>query len=120
MKIQQDRGATRDGIMFALPTVGFSVKIHTVEPILAPKTAMNYESAQTTPMPVSYTVEEHRKYLLPSEVELLMAHARKPPRHGHRDATMILIAYRHGLRASEVVGLEWHQIELDQGRLHVR
>jgi integrase len=33
---------------------------------------------------------------------------------------MILMAYRHGLRASEVVGLEWHQIELDQGRLHVR
>ena len=33
---------------------------------------------------------------------------------------MILVAYRHGLRASEVCGLEWHQIELDQGRLHVR
>jgi type 1 fimbriae regulatory protein FimE len=33
---------------------------------------------------------------------------------------MILMAYRHGLRASEVCGLEWHQVELDQGRLHVR
>jgi integrase len=33
---------------------------------------------------------------------------------------MILKAYRHGLRACEVVGLEWHQVELDQGRLHVR
>jgi type 1 fimbriae regulatory protein FimE len=33
---------------------------------------------------------------------------------------MILITYRHGLRACEVVGLEWHQVELDQGRLHVR
>ena len=33
---------------------------------------------------------------------------------------MILVAYRHGLRASEVCGLEWHQVELDQGRLHVR
>jgi integrase len=33
---------------------------------------------------------------------------------------MIPVAYRHGLRASEVCGLEWQQIELDQGRLHVR
>jgi integrase len=72
------------------------------------------------PIPVSYTVGEHRKYLLPQEVERLMAHARKHSRHGHRDATMLLIAYRHGLRASEVCGLEWHQVELDQGRLHVR
>ena len=33
---------------------------------------------------------------------------------------MILVAYRHGLRASEVCDLQWHQVELDQGRMHVR
>ena len=33
---------------------------------------------------------------------------------------MILLTYRHGLRASEVCGLRWDQIELDSGRLHVR
>src|SRR5262249_10190900 len=33
---------------------------------------------------------------------------------------MILVAYRHGLRASEVCDLQWHQIELDHGRMHVR
>jgi type 1 fimbriae regulatory protein FimB/type 1 fimbriae regulatory protein FimE len=33
---------------------------------------------------------------------------------------MVLVAYRHGLRASEVCDLQWHQIELDAGRLHVR
>ncbi len=33
---------------------------------------------------------------------------------------MILVAYRHGLRASEVCGLRWDQIELNSGRLHVR
>jgi type 1 fimbriae regulatory protein FimB/type 1 fimbriae regulatory protein FimE len=44
--------------------------------------------------------------------------ARKHSR-GHRDATMILVAYRHGLRASEVCDLQWHQIELSEGRLHV-
>jgi type 1 fimbriae regulatory protein FimB/type 1 fimbriae regulatory protein FimE len=46
--------------------------------------------------------------------------ARKRSRYGHRDATMILVAYRHGLRASELCGLEWHQVELDAGRMHVR
>src|SRR5258705_11612338 len=49
-----------------------------------------------------------------------MAAARKFTRYGHRDATMILIAYRHGLRASEVCDLQWHQVELAAGRLHVR
>jgi Phage integrase family len=49
-----------------------------------------------------------------------MAAARKSSRYGHRDATMILIAYRHGLRASEVCDLQWHQVELAAGRLHVR
>jgi len=61
-----------------------------------------------------------RFYLTEREVERLMDTARKVSRRGHRDATMILVAYRHGLRASEVCGLRWHQIELDQGRLHVR
>ena len=46
--------------------------------------------------------------------------ARKRSRYGHRDATMILIAYRHGLRASEVCGLRSNQIDLNSGRLHVR
>jgi type 1 fimbriae regulatory protein FimB/type 1 fimbriae regulatory protein FimE len=49
-----------------------------------------------------------------------MAIARKASRYGHRDATMILIAYRHGLRASELCDLQWHQVELTAGRLHVR
>ena len=45
--------------------------------------------------------------------------ARKHSRHGHRDATMVLVAYRHGLRASETCDLQWHQIELAEGRMHV-
>src|SRR5262249_18508541 len=51
--------------------------------------------------------------------ERLMECARKHGRYGHRDATMILVAYRHGLRASEVCDLQWQQIELSEGRLHV-
>ena len=33
---------------------------------------------------------------------------------------MILVAYRHGLRVSELVDLRWDQIDFDQRRLHVR
>jgi integrase len=72
----------------------------------------------STPNTENFTVK--RRYLTEREVERLMDTARKIGRHGHRDATMILVAYRHGFRASEVCSLEWHQIELDQGRLHVR
>jgi integrase len=51
-----------------------------------------------------------REYLTEAEVERLMKV--KDNRHGQRDATMILIAYRHGLRAAEVVDLRWDQVDL--------
>ena len=41
-------------------------------------------------------------------------------RHGHRDATMILVAYRHGLRVSELVDLRWDQVDFRAATLHVR
>ena len=60
-----------------------------------------------------------REYLTPAEVEMLMATARKRSRYGHRDATMILIAYRHGLRVSELCRLEWSQVDFASVLLHV-
>ena len=60
-----------------------------------------------------------REYLTSNEIEALMAAAKKSGRHGQRDATVILIAYRHGLRVSELVALRWDQIDLKQGTLHV-
>ena len=44
----------------------------------------------------------------------------KGNRWGHRDATMVLIAFRHGLRAAELVELRWDQIDLEHAILHVR
>jgi integrase len=69
---------------------------------------------------VNTSVTRTRNYLTGAEVDRLIAAARKVSRYGHRDATMILIAYRHGLRASEVCDLQSHQVELASGRLHVR
>jgi type 1 fimbriae regulatory protein FimB/type 1 fimbriae regulatory protein FimE len=58
-------------------------------------------------------------YLRDREVDLLMEAARQH-RWGHRDATAILVAYQHGLRASELVALRWCDIDLTTGRLRIR
>ena len=60
---------------------------------------MKSTSKKRTPSTVNLTVK--RRYLTQREIERLMDCARKHGRYGHRDATMILVAYRHGLRASE-------------------
>src|SRR2546427_627812 len=60
-----------------------------------------------------------REHLTPEEVDRLVAAAGRIGRHGHRDRTLILLAYRHGLRVSELVALRWEQVDLTQGLLHV-
>jgi integrase len=60
-----------------------------------------------------------REYLTPAEVETLIAAARKRGRYGQRDATMILIAFRHGLRVGELCSLSRDQVDFGQGLLHV-
>lgn len=61
-----------------------------------------------------------REYLTGAEVEQLMAVACKRGRYGHRDATMILLAYRHGLRVAELCTLRWDQLDLEGGFVHVQ
>jgi type 1 fimbriae regulatory protein FimB/type 1 fimbriae regulatory protein FimE len=61
-----------------------------------------------------------REYLTPAEIEKLMKAARDG-RWGLRDATLIIVAYRHGLRAKEACELEWSQVEFGRSAsLHVR
>jgi integrase len=60
-----------------------------------------------------------REHLTEREVERLIE-AMKGNRWGHRDATMVFLAYRHGLRAAELVDLRWEQIDLEHALLHVR
>ena len=81
-----------------------------------------------TPLTVNRTVTPKRppnadlrtrEYLTESEVERL-TNAAKRNRWGHRDATMVLVAYKHGLRASELVDLRWEQVDFRAATLHVR
>jgi type 1 fimbriae regulatory protein FimB/type 1 fimbriae regulatory protein FimE len=60
-----------------------------------------------------------REYLTEAEVEKLM-NAAKGNRYGHRDTTMVLVAYRHGLRVAELVDLRWDQVEFKTATVHVR
>jgi type 1 fimbriae regulatory protein FimB/type 1 fimbriae regulatory protein FimE len=60
-----------------------------------------------------------REHLTEREVEMLIETA-KTNRWGHRDAAMILMAFRHGLRASELCELQWSDVEFETGSLHLR
>ena len=77
------------------------------------------ESRTVTPVRRPNAEIRPREHLTEREVEALIA-AAKGNRWGQRDATMLLIAFRHGLRASEVCGLQWSDIEFETATLHLR
>lgn len=60
-----------------------------------------------------------REHLLPDEVDTLIQAAGNVGRHRLRDRVLILTAYRHGLRVSELVALKWDQIDLKRAQMHV-
>jgi integrase len=60
-----------------------------------------------------------RDYLRPNEVEAMVQAARKSGRHPVRDAVIILMMFRHGLRTAELIALRWHQVDLKAGYLDV-
>ena len=60
-----------------------------------------------------------REYLTDSEINRLMK-AASNNRYGHRDATMVLVCYRHGFRAAELVDLQWSQVDFNAATLAVR
>ena len=60
-----------------------------------------------------------REHLTEREVEKLMEAAKKN-RQGQRDGTMILICFRHGLRASELCEFQWSDLEFETATLHLR
>jgi type 1 fimbriae regulatory protein FimE len=60
-----------------------------------------------------------REYLTPAEVEKLLQASSQVGRHGARDRTLILLAYRHALRVSELVTMRWEQIDFKTGLVQV-
>ena len=60
-----------------------------------------------------------REHLTEAEVEKLIGAARGN-RNGQRDAAMILMTFRHGLRASEVCELQWSDVQFDSGTIYIR
>jgi integrase len=72
-----------------------------------------------TPKRVCNSELRTREYLTPDEVDRLLT-AAKGNRWGHRDATIVLVGYRHGLRAAELVDLRWDQVDFKTATLHVR
>lgn len=73
----------------------------------------------TTPRRKTNAELRTREYLTDAEVAQI-SEAAKGNRYGHRDATMILVAYRHGLRVGELVDLRWDQIDFNTATLAVR
>lgn len=71
------------------------------------------------PQKIPNIKRREREFLTPNEMDKLIAAAKKVGRHGHRDSTMILLAYRHGLRVSELVTMRWQQIDLTAGLIQV-
>ena len=79
----------------------------------------NTENGKVPPLRRPNKDLRSREYLTSDEVDQLMTAARSIGRHGHRDATLILTAFRHGLRVSELIALRWDMVDLKQGLMHV-
>jgi type 1 fimbriae regulatory protein FimB/type 1 fimbriae regulatory protein FimE len=83
--------------------------------LVAPPT----ENRTVTPRRAQNGALRTREHLTTDEVERLIE-AAKNNRYGHRDALMVLLAFRHGLRAGEICDLRWEQVDFKTASLHVR
>jgi integrase len=88
--------------------------------IQLPQTSKWAKRGKQPPIRQPNQASRTREYLTPDEVEQMITAARHVGgRLAERDALLIMTAYRHGLRASELIALRWDQIELKAGTLHV-
>lgn len=71
------------------------------------------------PKKVPNLEQRTREHLFPHEVAAMIKAAKQVGRHGHRDSTLILLAYRHGLRVSELVTLRWEQMDFTGGTIYI-
>jgi type 1 fimbriae regulatory protein FimB/type 1 fimbriae regulatory protein FimE len=64
-------------------------------------------------------LRNRRRYLTEDELEKLIKAGRKG-RYGSRDATLMLVMARHGLRVTEAVDLRWDQVDFTKAHLHIK
>ncbi len=76
-------------------------------------------SRSAPPTKIPNCQKRSREHLFPGEVEAMVKAAKRIGRHGLRDSTLILMAYRHGLRVSELVTLRWEQIDFASGTIYI-
>lgn len=87
------------------------------------KTTPNTQDTVSKKSPNSrkYADVRSREHLLQEEVESMREAIKKNSgRHAHRNSTLILIIYRHGLRVEEAANLKWEQVDFASGNIHVR
>lgn len=77
-------------------------------------------TSRKSPNSRKYAEVRSREHLLQEEVEAMREGIKKKGgRHTHRDSTLILLIYRHGLRVEEAANLKWEQVDFSSGNIHV-
>lgn len=90
----------------------------TVQP---PKVGKTEKPERQSPNSRKYSEVRTREHLLPEEVSAMRSAIKKSKgSHAHRDSTLILLIYRHGLRVAEVASLRWEQIDWNGGTIYVK
>ena len=93
----------------------------TTQTLQLPKVGKTQKKRRLSPNSHKYKDVRTREYLLPEEVEAMLSVTKKLlSRHAHRNCTLILLIYRHGLRLSEVAALRWEQIDFKGGTIYVK
>lgn len=77
------------------------------------------EKRTVTPVRKPNSQLRPREHLTEREVDKLIEAAKKN-RHGQRDAAMLLLCFRHGLRVSELCELQWSDVEFETATVHLR
>jgi integrase len=85
--------------------------------LITPATEIRTLARRSTPRRPTNAALRTREHLAQHEVEKLIEVVKRN-RHGRRDALMIFLVYRHGLRAAEVVDLRWEQVDCRTATLH--
>lgn len=86
---------------------------------LVTETAPTLANGKVPPRRLPNLARRAREHLTEQEVARVIEAAGRRGRYGHRDATLILICFRHGYRVGELARLRWESVDLESGILHV-